>query len=591
MRKLFMLFFLGGCICVNGQVAVNTDGAAPDPSAMLDVKSTSKGILLPRMTLAQRSAIASPANGLMIYQTDNSPGFYYNAGSGVSPVWVVAGTGSGWGLSGNSGTSAGANFIGTTDNAPLTFKSNNQLVGKIDLSSFNTSFGYNSLIANTTGNFNTGMGNQTLLSNTAGMFNTAVGAIALFSNTAGSNNTAIGMMALSSNTTAVGNTATGFSALANNTTGENNTASGSESLGLNTTGDNNTASGWQSLNLNTTGNSNTAVGGSSLHNNTTGYENTAVGGNAMFFNTTGYENTAVGMHALFSNTEGVLNTAVGWQSLYTNTSGGWNTATGYWALSFNTIGYRNTASGVRALTDNTTGNNNTAYGVDALSWNTEGFQNTSFGAHSLVSNITGSYNTAVGYNTGPVYGYNYNTTCIGIDAKALGDNMVRLGNIFVTSIGGYADWTNISDSRFKENVKEDVPGLSFITQLRPVTYQLNRDKINEYTGVTESQNKLREKDPNLKFHTGDKYSQVTTGFIAQEVETAARKIGFDFSGVDAPKNENDYYGLRYAEFVVPLVKGMQEQQQMIIQLKQVNEELKQTVAQLINRIEKIENRK
>ena len=49
-----------------------------------------------------------------------------------------------------------------------------------------------------------------------------------------------------------------------------------------------------------------------------------------------------------------------------------------------------------------------------------------------------------------------------------------------------------------------------------------------------------------------------TGFIAQEVQKAAKDIGYDFSGVDAPKNENDLYGLRYAEFVVPLVKAVQE---------------------------------
>jgi len=49
-----------------------------------------------------------------------------------------------------------------------------------------------------------------------------------------------------------------------------------------------------------------------------------------------------------------------------------------------------------------------------------------------------------------------------------------------------------------------------------------------------------------------------TGFIAQEVEEAAKKVGFNFDGVDAPKNEHDLYGLRYAEFVVPLVKAVQE---------------------------------
>ena len=58
-------------------------------------------------------------------------------------------------------------------------------------------------------------------------------------------------------------------------------------------------------------------------------------------------------------------------------------------------------------------------------------------------------------------------------------------------------------------------------------------------------------------------SIVRTGFIAQEVEAAAKKVGFDFDGVSTPQNETDLYGIRYAEFVVPLVKAMQEQQEII----------------------------
>jgi hypothetical protein len=49
-----------------------------------------------------------------------------------------------------------------------------------------------------------------------------------------------------------------------------------------------------------------------------------------------------------------------------------------------------------------------------------------------------------------------------------------------------------------------------------------------------------------------------TGFIAQEVEKAAKDVGYDFSGVDSPQNEQSLYGLRYAEFTVPLVKAVQE---------------------------------
>lgn len=63
-------------------MSVNSNGARPDSSAMLDVQSTSKGLLIPRMTLAQRTAIVNPADGLMVYQTDGVKGVYvYNATS------------------------------------------------------------------------------------------------------------------------------------------------------------------------------------------------------------------------------------------------------------------------------------------------------------------------------------------------------------------------------------------------------------------------------------------------------------------------------------------------------------------------------
>jgi hypothetical protein len=60
-----------------------------------------------------------------------------------------------------------------------------------------------------------------------------------------------------------------------------------------------------------------------------------------------------------------------------------------------------------------------------------------------------------------------------------------------------------------------------------------------------------------------KAAELQSGFIAQEVEAAATAVGYDFHGVDKPKNETSHYGLRYAEFVVPMVKAMQEQQEMI----------------------------
>ena len=75
-----------------------------------------------------------------------------------------------------------------------------------------------------------------------------------------------------------------------------------------------------------------------------------------------------------------------------------------------------------------------------------------------------------------------------------------------------------------------------------------------------------------------------TGFIAQDVEKAAKSIGYDFSGVDKAQNENDFYGLRYSEFVVPMVKAIQEQQSQIELLKKQN-------ADLMRRLTDLENKK
>lgn len=68
----------------NAQVAINTDNSAPNASAMLDVKATGLGFLAPRMTFAQRPA--APATGLLIYQTDVDPGFYYYDGAAWQKV-------------------------------------------------------------------------------------------------------------------------------------------------------------------------------------------------------------------------------------------------------------------------------------------------------------------------------------------------------------------------------------------------------------------------------------------------------------------------------------------------------------------------
>ncbi|MEI6508916.1 MAG: hypothetical protein WCO54_10550 [Bacteroidota bacterium] len=128
--------FLLTSIAFSQNVGINTTGNSPDTSAMLDVVSSSKGLLIPRVSLSSLTdagTIKLPATSLLIYNTNSGIsgglGFYYNSGTTTSAVWtklVTSGVnnGSTWGINGNSGTDSTTNFVGTTDAKPLTIKTN-----------------------------------------------------------------------------------------------------------------------------------------------------------------------------------------------------------------------------------------------------------------------------------------------------------------------------------------------------------------------------------------------------------------------------------------------------------------------------------
>jgi hypothetical protein len=209
----------------------------------------------------------------------------------------------------------------------------------------------------------------------------------------------------------------------------------------------------------------------------------------------------------------------------------------------------NTASGQRSLYANTSGSRNTASGPYALHFNTTGNENVAFGGNSLKGNTTGTHNTACGYNAF-LGGSNYNNSAaFGYNASISGSNQIHLGNSSITEIKGQVAFTTYSDGRIKNNIQENVAGLEFINQLRPVTYNFDIDKQNELLGVIDLS------DYNGKYNL-EKIQ--FSGFIAQEVEQAANATGYNFSGIKIPKNTNELYGLSYAEFVVPLVKSVQE---------------------------------
>ncbi|MCX6140392.1 MAG: hypothetical protein NTX15_06115 [Candidatus Kapabacteria bacterium] len=132
---VFCAFLLGSGTLAYAQSTDNVgiDTASPDNSALLELNSTSKGLLVPRMTLAERDALPQPSTGLLIYNL-TSGSFQYNFGSKSAPNWVTVlwygGSDNGssnqlfWALGGNDSVNAN-HFLGTTNDAALVLKSKN----------------------------------------------------------------------------------------------------------------------------------------------------------------------------------------------------------------------------------------------------------------------------------------------------------------------------------------------------------------------------------------------------------------------------------------------------------------------------------
>ncbi len=513
----------------SGSAGIGT--ITPNASSALDITSITQGILVPRMAQSDRENIAAPATGLLIFQTNNTPGFYYYNGG----AWTAVSTETANRQLSNLLSSTAVNVIlqpyadSTVDLGSSFFSWKDiYLDGAVFLDG-------NRFLASAagTGAGNTALGTAALLNNTTGFFNTATGYHSLYSNTTGELNTANGYNALYFNTSGIKNTATGYQSLYTNITGKKNTALGYKALYSNITGNHNTACGYRTLNYNTTGG-----------------ENTACGYRALNSNVTGNDNIALGYHSLFKNTTGTGNTSSGYRSLNSNVTGNGNTASGYLAL------YRNTGSG-----------------------------NTANGYNALFSNITGSFNTGLGENADAAVDNLSNATALGYAAIVTSSNSIMLGNTSVTSVKAAGDIVIVSDSRFKKNIKSNVPGLEFINALNPVTFNYDIRKLNDYIKPgskniddyqgdkndnedPEDENDHEENKINtFTKNTGDaaianKEKIVYSGFVAQDVQKAAGKLGYDFSGVYKPQNDKDVYGLSYAEFVVPLVKAVQELSKM-----------------------------
>jgi hypothetical protein len=571
MKKIFIFIFFLASIFTNAQ---NVGIGTPNPQNKLHVAG---GFRLDTLTRVDGAGLVRhDANGVVYGIKFSGNTNDVLRGDGSFGALNINGA-VGWLLSGNSGTNPATNFLGTTDNQPLVFKVNNIRHGYLGNSIF---FGSEAGLLNTAST-NIGIG-PGALRNSTGFDNVAIGQSSMYSNSGGSSNTALGIYTLEKNSLGTTNIAIGNYALQNNTEGNYNIGMGYLSLASNTTGITNTAIGSYSLRSNTIGHNNTALGYSAMNNNTTGSRNTAVGFFALSSNSES-ENAAVGYRALAANTSGNQNSAFGSYALETNVFGGYNCAFGREALR-NNKSSANTAFGAAALVSNQSGNANIAIGYGTMYFNQSGGQNTAIGTSALINNLTGSFNTAIGNFSG--FGLPNNVSNVTVVGNGTGwnttsSNQVNIGNFSVSWIGGQTGWFHYSDKRIKNDIKDDVPGLSFITRLKPITYHVDIDKQEEiaHGRKIETNSELIKPVKNDWEGKYDVEKIKMTGFFAQDVEEAAKSINYSFNGVHNPKN-GGLYSLDYSAFVVPLVKAVQEQQTIIDKQQKLIDELLKRVEAL-----------
>jgi hypothetical protein len=450
-------------------IGINGNGATPNSAAMLDIDvsslSTKKGLLIPRVTAAQKTAmnpLPAAAQGLIVYQTDGSEGFYFNTSTTTTPNWVyiTSSLTTFWALTGNSGTTAGTNFIGTTDAVDLVVKTNNTERMRV-LSSGNVGIGLTApteklevtgnIISNGTYSAKNPGTSPSGSSIVLGSPSNDIGIILNRGNGSGSVSQRWDMKVASDlsirfrtgNTTdrvtftngglvGIGTTAP---STALHVVGSIRMVDGNQAAGKVLTSDSNGTATWTSPSSITetdpyawlkTGNSGTIAGTDFIGttdsqsvdfrtNNVIRARITTKGqigiyntGESVFLgqnagnndDLTTNQNTFIGYNAGTATTTGNLNVFIGHETGAANTTGQWNTATGQYALGSNTTGSYNAAFGRAALGNMTSGSENLAMGIGAMQNHTSGNSNTAVGTLAGINNLTGSGNVFLGYSAG-----------------------------------------------------------------------------------------------------------------------------------------------------------------------------------------------
>jgi len=401
------MLFIGIISYSEAQVAINEQGNDPHESAMLDVSSFDKGLLIPRLSSVQRQQIENPANGLMVFDITTDTFWFYSDATGE---WEEMG---------------GAIVNVLNDLMDAKTDANSIYIGfqsgvNNDGNNANTALGSKSMKDNTAGHHNTALGYTSLNNSTSGSNNVAIGDYTLGASVSGNQNTAIGSAAGSSiGEDASGNVFIGYEAgkleEGSNRLYIENSGSQTPLIGGNFETDEVTINGNLNIseNLQVTENISTeslkitggeiaegkiltsdAEGNAFWQNPTAGVESL----NDLIDAATTTSSLYIGESSGENDEESQYNVAIGKLTMQANTTGKSNAALGYGALANNTTGEGNTAIGSASMATNQTGSDNLAIGQTTLAFN-NGSNNTAVGNRSLLMN-TGSENTALGQGAG-----------------------------------------------------------------------------------------------------------------------------------------------------------------------------------------------
>jgi hypothetical protein len=520
MKNIIKLLLIGS-ICFSylntyAQVGINEDGSQPNASALLDVKSTTKGILIPRMTTTQRTNISSPATGLMVFDSTTNSFWFYNGAA-----WTEIKTGAVTSLQ-DTDTDTKIQVEESADEDKIRFDlggSERLVIGQnasgstlIELLNNNNNvfLGQYAGGNNTTGEANTFIGEYAGGNNTTGQFNTFIGEDAGGANTTGLNNTSLGASSASNLTTGEGNTFIGFhtgrvnngnsnsffgrdagySNLGNNNTflgyraGYNNQSSNNIFLGSQA-GENETGSGKLYIeNSNSTtpliygdftndivkinGRLSITNGFSDADNDTKIQVEESADEDIIRFDMKGTEFMKLNngrIEILNTGRSVIIGEYAGENDDYTNNK---NVFVGYDAGNANTTGRNNVFNGYEAGEKNIDGFENIAIGYISLQNNTSGDQNTAVGAATLTNN-TGNYNTALGHaalflntsgnNNTTIGRYSMFNNLIGSNNTSLGygagESATGSGNIFLGYQSGQNETGN--NKLYIDNSNSNMP--------------------------------------------------------------------------------------------------------------------------------------